>query len=91
MKTKKALVKKIIKAKKQMLKDCVDRVQALLKQTDKLKAENILERWSVHHKLLLELKFLETIISHSDKNQNMIRDIKDIADDIVPTPAGVYR
>ena len=56
-----------------------------------LKAENILERWSVHHSLLLELKLLEAIISHSDKNQNMIRDIKDIADNIVPTPNGVYR
>ena len=88
---KKSLVNKIIKAKKKMLSDCVDRVQALLKQTDKLKAENILERWSVHHNLLLELKFLETIISHSDKNQNMIRDIKDIADNIVPIPTGVYR
>ena len=44
MTTKKQLVKKILKAKKKILSDCVDRVQALLKQTDKLQSENILER-----------------------------------------------
>ncbi|MCH7561023.1 MAG: hypothetical protein IIC67_06615, partial [Thaumarchaeota archaeon] len=90
MKTKKALVKKIIKAKKKMLKDCVDRVQALLKQSKNLKADNILERWSVHHNLLSELQLLETMITNSDKNQRMIHDIKSIANDIVPIPNGVY-
>ena len=72
-----------------MLSDCVDRVHALLKQTNKLKADNILERWSVHHNLLLELQLLEIMITKSDKNQRMIHDIKSIANDIVPK-SGLY-
>ena len=87
--SKKTLVNKIIKAKKKMLKDCVDRVQALLKQSKNLKEDNILERWTVHHSLLSELKLLETIISQSEKNQDMINDVKSIANNIVPK-SGLY-
>ena len=89
MTTKKQLVRKIIKAKKEIMSQCLNRIKSLLDQTNKLKAENVLERWSVHHNLLLELQLLETMITKSDKNQNMIRDMKDIADDIVPK-SGLY-
>ena len=84
MTTKKQLVKKILKAKKELLDGCLQRIQELLDQSIKLKDKETLKRFNIHHLLLQEVYLLETVLSSSDKNKLVISGIKDIADDLLP-------
>ena len=85
MTTKKQLVKKILKAKKELLDGCLQRIQELLDQSIKLKDKETLKRFNIHHLLLQEAYLLETVLSPSDNSKLVISGIKDIADDLLPS------
>ena len=85
MTTKKQLVKKILKAKKELLAGSLQRIQELLDQSTKLKDKETLKRFNIHHLLLQEAYLLETVLSPSDESKLVVSGIKDIADDLLPT------
>jgi len=85
MTTKKQLVRKILKAKRELLTGCLQRIQELLDQSTKLKDEESLKRFNLHHLLLFEAHTLETVLTPTDKSKIVINGIRNIAEDLRPT------
>jgi len=84
MTTKKQLVRKIMKARKELLAGCLHRIEELLDQSTKLKENQILDRFNIHHLLLLEANTLETVLTPSDNSKLVINEIRDIANTLKP-------
>jgi len=67
------------------------RLESLLKETDNLKLDDILDRWLLHKCLLLEIPLLEALLSDSDMKKQMVNRLRKIANNLAPVPNyGVY-